>query len=173
MSSPVAIYMYVQPGTLTPVPPRCRLYEDPNRPTPALTLVTVLDNAASDGGSYSTTACQAIVSITATDWANLCTLLADHSQQVRVDMTYDDAAIGTTKPLIAGPTFTAVPLAGSGLLAQVASAVHAVEERVETGVSSDIRADIHHTKTVVDDMAKTLDGMKATLDAVKNKVDRL
>jgi len=170
MSSPVAIYMYVQPGTLTPVPPRCRLYEDPNRPTPVLTLVTVLDNAASDGGTYSTTACQAIVSITAADWANLCTLLADHSQQVRVDMTYDNAATGTNKPLIAGPTFTAVPLTG-GILAQVANAVHAVEERVETGVSGDVRDDIHHTRTLVDNMAKALDGIKATLDGIKAKVD--
>jgi hypothetical protein len=109
--SPVSIYMYVQPGTLTPVPPTARLYEDPNRATLVLTLVTVLDNATSDHGSYSTSADQAIVAITATEWTAMTALIADNSQQVRVDMTYDSSATGTTKPLIAGPTFTAVPLA--------------------------------------------------------------
>lgn len=162
--------MYVQPGTITPVPPKARLYEDPNRATPLLTMVTVMDST-SDGGTYSTTACQAIVTVTAAEWAAMCGLIADHSHQVKVDITYDDSAIGTNKPLIGPATFSGVPYAGSGILAQVASAVHAVEERVETGVSSDVRDDIHHTRTLVDNMAKALDGIKATLDVIKGKVD--
>jgi hypothetical protein len=110
MATPVPLFMYVQPGTLTPVPPRCRLSEDPHRLTPLLTLVTVVDNAAVDSGTYSTAACQAILLITAADWAHMCTLLADPTHQTRVDIVYDSSAAGTNKPLIGPPVFSAVPL---------------------------------------------------------------
>ena len=55
-------FMYVRPDTLTPVPPLAVLSEDPNRPTPSLTQVSVLDKATTtDSGSYSTSADQAVV----------------------------------------------------------------------------------------------------------------
>jgi len=109
MSTPVALYMLVEPSNPTPVAPKCRLFEDPNKQTPLLTFITVMDNAASDSGTYSTVACQAILLITATDWATMCGLLADTSQQTRVDIVYDSAASGTNKPLIGNPVFSHVP----------------------------------------------------------------
>ena len=109
MSTPVPLFMFVQPSTPTPSPPKCRLYDDPNRQTPLLTLITVLDNASVDSGTYSTSACQAIISITATDWATMCGLLADNSQQTRVDIVYDSSASGTNKPLIGSPVFSHTP----------------------------------------------------------------
>jgi len=103
--------MYVRPGTLTPVPPLAVLSEDPNRPTPSLTQVSVLDKATTtDSGNYSTSADQAVVIITPAEWANMVTLLSDHTHQVQVGITYNESVSGTTKPLIGGPTFTAVPL---------------------------------------------------------------
>ena len=173
MPTPVSIFMYVQPGTLTPVPPKCALAEDPNRPTPLLTLMSVVDNATSDHGTYSTTACQAVAGIIATEWATMCALIADHTHQVKVDITYDNSVSGTNKPLIGGPRFSAVPLLAPGLLGHIASAVHAAEERVESGVSSELREDIRHTKAAVDGITLALDGIKTTLDSIKAKVDKL
>jgi len=40
----------------------------------------------------------------------MVTLLSDHTHQVQVGITYNESVSGTTKPLIGGPTFTAVPL---------------------------------------------------------------
>jgi hypothetical protein len=166
MSTPVIVYMYVRPDTLPPVAPKCRLSEDPNRPTPLLTQVTVLDNATSDSGTYSTSTFQAVASITAAEWANMCTLINNKTQQTQVTITYDDSISGTSKPLIGGPVFTAVPLAHEGLLAHVANAIHAAEERVESGVSGELREDIKHTRATVDSLA-------ATVAAIKAKVDKL
>ena len=108
MPSPVSVYMYVQPGTIIPTPPKGRLSQDPARPTPNLISVTVVDNATTDSGTYSTSAHTAICQITATEWANMCTMLGNSSYQTRVDITYDNSASGTTKPLIGGPVFSLV-----------------------------------------------------------------
>ena len=102
--------MYVQPGTILPVPPRGRLSEDPHRPTPLLTLVTVVDNASSDSGTYSTTAAQSIILLTAADWTHMLSVLGDSGHQTWVDITYDNSPSGTNKPLIGPPIFSAVPL---------------------------------------------------------------
>jgi hypothetical protein len=107
--SPVSVFMYVRPGTITPVPPLAHLYEDPGRPTPLFTLLSVVDNATSDHGTYSTSADQAVAAITATEWATMSALIADHTHQVRIDITYDDAVSGANKPFIGGPRFSAVP----------------------------------------------------------------
>jgi hypothetical protein len=166
MPTPVSLIMYVQPGTLPPVPPKCRLSDDPNRQTPLLTLITVVDNAPSDSGTYSTIACQAVCAITAAEWTHMCTLINDHSHQVQVTIVYDSSAAGSNKPLIGGPVFTAVPPLQGGLIAQVANAIHAAEERVESGVSGDVRDDIKNTRSAVTEI-------KALLDAIKAKVDTL
>jgi len=171
MATPVSVFMLVQPGTIVPTPPKGRLYEDPDRPTPSLTLVTVLDST-SNGGTYSTLACQAIVTVTADRWADMCTKLNDHSQQTKVDLTYDSSAAGTNKPLIDGPYFSLVPL-GSNILSHVAAAIHAVEERVETGISGDIRDEIRHTKNTVDNIQGSLTSIKNTLESIKAKTDKL
>jgi len=166
MSSPISLLMYVRPDTLPPVAPKCRLSEDPNRPTPHFTQITLFDNATSDSGSYSTSTFQAVASITAAEWTNMCTLVNNKTQQTQVTITYDDSISGTTKPLIGSPVFTAVPLVQEGLLAHVANAIHAAEERVESGVSGDLREDIKHTRETVDSLA-------ATVAAIKAKVDKL
>jgi hypothetical protein len=158
--------MYVRPDTLPPVAPKCRLSEDPNRQTPLFTQITLFDNATSDSGSYSTSTFQAVASITATEWANMCAMVNNKTQQTQVTITYDDSIVGTTKPLIGSPVFTLVPLAHEGLLAHVASAIQAAEERVESGVSSELRDDIKHTRATVDSLA-------ATVAAIKAKVDKL
>jgi len=106
--SPINTFMYVRRDTLPCVPPKCVLSEDPNRPTPSLTQVTVYDNASSDSGTYSTTADQAIVLITAAEWANMTTLLSDPTHQVQVGITYDNSVAGTKKPILNAPTFTLV-----------------------------------------------------------------
>jgi hypothetical protein len=165
MPTPVSTFMYVRTDTLPPVPPKCLLSEDPHRLTPSLTQVTVLEKT-SDSGNYSTSACQAIAIITASEWTDMCNKLADHTHQVQVTITYDSSASGTNKPLIGPPTFTLVPLLEGGLLGHIASAVHAAEERLETGVSSDVREDIKYTRNAID-------GIQATLDSIKAKVDKL
>jgi hypothetical protein len=38
----------------------------------------------------------------------MCTMLGSTTQQTRVDLTYDNAAVGTSKPLIGGPVFSLV-----------------------------------------------------------------
>ena len=105
----VPLFMYVEPSNPSPVPPKCRLYEDPNRQTALLTMLTIVDNATVDSGTYNTAACQAILLITATDWATMSALLADNSQQTRVDITYDSSGSGLTKPLIGNPVFSHTP----------------------------------------------------------------
>jgi hypothetical protein len=108
--SPVSLIMYVQPGTLPPVPPKTLLVDDPNRATPLLTRITVFDNATSDSGTYSTSAAQAIANITAAEWATMSALINDHTHQTIVAITYDNSVSGANKPLIGGPQFSAVPL---------------------------------------------------------------
>jgi len=99
--------MIVTPGThLNTSPQSGALYEDPNRPTPALTAVTVIGNAASFHGTYSTTACTSTVFLTSAVYLDLCSKL--QSGTVRVDLIYDSAASGTTKPVMSSPTFTVI-----------------------------------------------------------------
>jgi len=109
MPTPVNTFMYVRPDTLPPFPPKCVLSEDPNRPTPSLTQVTVV-RKTSDGGTYGTLTCQAVTTITASEWDTMCTMLNNHTGQVQVGITYDSSASGPNKPLIGGPTFTLVAL---------------------------------------------------------------
>jgi hypothetical protein len=155
MTTPVSVYMFVTPGTTAPLsPPDVRMLEDPHRQTPALTVVTAIGTATTDSGIYSASACTAVVFITAAEYTNLRALLADSNYQVRVDMTYDSSASGNNKPLIGSPEFTQVPLLSPGALA---SAVHAVSERIESGVSAELRDDIKHIRATVDSLKLALD----------------
>ena len=171
MPTPVALFMYVQPGTIVPTPPKGRLAEDPNRPTPLFTLLTVVCST-SDSGTYSTIACSAIAVVTAAEWASMCDKLNDHTQQVKVEIVYDNSAAGTNKPLIGPPVFSMVPFT-TNLLGHVAAAIHAVEDRVESGVSGEIRDDIRHTKNTVDNISGSLTSIKNTVESIKAKTDKL
>ncbi len=155
MTTPVSVYMFVTPGTIAPLsPPDVRLVEDPSRPTPALSIVTVIGSATTDSGTYNIASCTAVVFITSTEYTNLRALLADSGYQVRVDLTYDSGASGNNKPLIGSPTFTQVPLLLPGA---IASAVHAVGERIESGVSAELRDDIKHIRATVDSLKIAID----------------
>ncbi|HTA88426.1 MAG TPA: hypothetical protein VK745_02580 [Polyangiaceae bacterium] len=155
MTTPVSVYMFVTPGTTAPLsPPDVRLPEDPNRQTPALRVVTVIGTATTDSGTYSTTACTAVVFITAAEYTNLRALLADSNYQVRVDLTYDSGASGSSKPIIGSPEFTQVPLLSPGAFAE---AVHAVSERIESGVSAELRDDIKYIRATVDSLKLAID----------------
>lgn len=154
MTTPVSVYMYVNPGTAVPTGPDCTLVEDRNHPTPLLKAVTIIGNSSTDHGSYSTSTCMAIAYILSTEYSVLVTDLGTTGKQVRVDLTYDDSVVGTTKPLIGSPTFTLInPLP----LSAIAHAVGAIEARVESGVSSEIREEISHIRIVVDSIKETVD----------------
>jgi hypothetical protein len=154
MTTPVSVYMYVNPGTAVPTGPDCTLFEDRNHQTPLLKVVTVIGNSATDHGSYSTSSCAAIAYILPAEYSVLVTDLGTTGKQVRVDLTYDDSAVGSTKPLIGSPTFTLIdPLPLSAL----AHAVGAIEARVESGVSSEIRDEISHIRIAVDSIKETVE----------------
>lgn len=155
MPTPVSVYMFVTPGTTAPLsPPDVRLVEDPNRPTPSLKIVTVIGSATTDSGTYNITSCTAVAFILPAEYTNLRNLLADSDYQVRVDLTYDSSASGNSKPLIGSPQFSQVPPLAAGA---VATAVHAVSERIESGVSAELRDDIRHIRATVDSLKAAVD----------------
>ncbi len=155
MPTPVSVYMFVTPGTTAPLsPPDVRLVEDPHRQTPALAVVTVIGSATTDSGTYNITSCTAVAFIVASEYTNLRNLLADSDYQVRVDLTYDSSAAGNNKPLIGSPQFSQVPPLSPGA---IASAVHAVSERIESGVSAELRDDIKHIRATVDSLKAAVD----------------
>ncbi|HEY8945853.1 MAG TPA: hypothetical protein VIM73_16405 [Polyangiaceae bacterium] len=103
-----AVTMYVAPGTTIPSSPQSgKLYEDPANPTPNLTMVSVTGGATTNHGTYSTLTKTANSNLTSTDYTNLYNLLLGTSP-VRVDLSYDETASGSNKPITIGPTFTAI-----------------------------------------------------------------
>jgi hypothetical protein len=154
MTTPVSVYMNVKPGTAVPTGPDCTLIEDPNHPTPLLRAVTIIGNSGTDHGTYSTSTCTAIAYILSTEYTVLVTDLGTSGKQVRVDLTYDDSAVGTTKPLIGPPQFTLIPPLAVSAVAHV---VGAIEARIESGVSGEIREEISHIRIVVDSIKETVD----------------
>jgi hypothetical protein len=149
MTTPIAIYMIVAPGThINKTPEYAVLHEDPTHPTPSCTTITVIGNAAAFHGTYSTSACSSVMFLTVTQYLDLCTKL--DAGTVRVDFTYDDSVSGTTKPILDTPTFTNVTeeLLGSPL----AHILKAVDERVVSGVSADLRADIKFIRKAVEEL---------------------
>jgi hypothetical protein len=104
-----ALTMYVAPGTHIPSSPQSgRMNEDPSNPTPNLKAVTVIGGATSDHGTYSTTLCTATCNITSTEYSSLYSLCFSAPDQVQVDLSYDETAPGTSKPITVGPTFTGI-----------------------------------------------------------------
>ncbi len=104
-----ALVMYVEPGLHIPSSPQSgKLLEDTSNPTPSLTAVGVVGGATSDHGTYSTTTKQATCALTSADYTTLYNLLYSAPNQVRVNLSYDETAPGTSKPITVGPTFTAI-----------------------------------------------------------------
>lgn len=149
MITPVAVYMIVAPGThINKSPEYAILYEDPAHPTPACTTITVVGNATAFHGTYSKSSCTAVMFLTVTQYLDLCAKL--ESGTVRADFSYDDSVSGNTKPILGDPTFTIVTqeLFGSPL----AHILKAVDERVISGVSSDVREDIKFIRKAVEEL---------------------
>jgi hypothetical protein len=149
MTTPVSLYMIVAPGThINTSPEYAILNEDPANPTPTCTVITAIGNATAFHGTYNKSGCTAIMFLTSTQYLDLCTKL--DSGTVRVDFTYDDSASGNTKPILGTPTFTIVTeeLFNSPL----AHLLKAVDERVHSGVSADLRADIKFIRRAVEEL---------------------
>ena len=141
--SSVQLTMFVTPGTtILKTYTHATLVEDPNRPTPLLTAVTVIDNAPNVPSTYNKTAHTALLSITVTDFDNLADLLA--SGQVEIDITYTD---GTSPCPITYHNFSLAPPPAMSV-----SPLHALAERVETGVSAELANDIRSIKTDVSEI---------------------
>jgi hypothetical protein len=152
MTTPVAVYMIVAPGThINKTPEYAILDEDPAHPTPLCTAITAIGNYAAFHGTYNKTGCTAIMFLTSTQYLELCSKL--DLGTVRVDFNYDDSATGNTKPILGNPTFTNVtPELYGSPLAHITQSLKALDERVQSGISADLRADIKFIRKAVEEL---------------------
>jgi hypothetical protein len=139
--------MFVAPGThLQKTYTHAVLQEDPNRQTPALVSVSIIVGAPTVHSSYNKTTCTALLSITQDQLNDLCDKL--NAGQVEADVTYTD---GTSPcPVTAWDFVPAPPPAMS------VSPLHALAERVETGVSAELANDIRSIKADVSEIKARL-----------------
>ena len=141
--SSVQITMFVLPGTLVSKSSTHAVLQcDPSRPTPDLTAISVLDNAPTVPSTYNKTAHTALISTTVADFDKMSDLLA--AGQLEVDITYTD---GTSPCAITYHNFLQAPPA-----VMSASPLHALAERLETGVSAELANDIRSIKIDVSEI---------------------
>jgi hypothetical protein len=152
MTMPVSLYMIVAPGThVSTNPEYAPLFEDPNHQTPALTAVTVIGNQTTFHGTYSTSAFTATAFVTNGNYQDLVAKIA--AGTVRVDITYDSSVAGNTKPLLSEPVYTNVtPEMYFHPIQHIAHSIGALEHRLESGVSAELRDDIKFIRKAVEEL---------------------
>jgi hypothetical protein len=140
------VHMYVAPCYLSPTASSATLPEDRSRPTPALTVVTVIDSIVLTS-TYNNISDTAILFITKQEYLNLAAILSEC--EARIDITYTDTPDSSPK-VVTYHAFNKAEPASIG--ASSAGLVYAIEQRLESGVSHEIRNDIRMIKAEVSDI---------------------
>jgi hypothetical protein len=144
-----SIYMIVAPGThISPSPEYAVLAEDPSLPTPNCKAITVIGNATAFHGTYNVSGCTAVMFLTVAEYTDLLNKL--NLETVRIDFVYDETAVGNTKPILGTPTFG--PASEDMVRSPVAHIAHAIEQRVSSGVSAELREDIRFIKAGIEQL---------------------